>query len=425
LWLAFLVGAGAAIAPTSCAPEAATPESGGPGGAELPPDWLRPVLDQRLAEFEGVGMPAEPKLSALELVDLLDGANAGGRVGRMAERELAAQPPLQLAADLLAIVEDRLAPPANKVLAYDRLGRLALPASLPRLALRLKYEKDWFANAFLAAALLQHGNASGLDAVRTVLATEEASPQARAAAAAVLTSLPGLAEGADFEAQWQRLLTVQREWELQRLLEGSPEAVDDADLAAEAWRMIARLRSQPLRPVDDARFSLRRMRCGIVVPLLLEASRDQSLYVREGALQTLGWIGYPVGAWAKRTGYDYLGHFRTALLDARARLRVLEALGASGAAAAAELILPWLEAGSFEERSAAADALLRCAGEEALPAVREALAGDGLGPEARYALELLRAELDPTSAPAAAPPGLASGERDRRDRWAAERARRP
>ncbi len=409
----------------SCAPPEEAPAASQPS---LPADWLGPVLDQRLVEIEGRGLPLQVELEAAELIDLLDGIQAGGRVGRMAERELADRPPLQLAADLLAIAEDRLALPEAKVLAYDRLSRMELPAMLPRLALRLKYEKDWFANAFLASALLQRGNASGLDAVRNVLATEEADPQARAAAAAVLPALPGLADDAGFEQQWERLLALQQRWELERLLEDAAEGFDDADLQAEVWRMIARLRSQPLRPVDDARFSLRRLRCGIVVPPLLEAARDQDLYVREHAYQTLSWIGYPVGHWVRRSGFDYLGHFQTALLDAPARLRVLEALGAAGFPEAGPMILHWLVGGSFEERSAAADALLRCAGPELLPELLPLLAPGAsapLGPEARYALELLRAELDPAAPAAVVPPGLADGERDRRDRWAAERARRP
>ncbi|MBC8327699.1 MAG: hypothetical protein H8E31_03030 [Planctomycetes bacterium] len=402
----------------------AEPEEGS-SGTVRPPGWLHPVLETRLQEHAADGLPEQPALPIREMIDLLDGVNAGGRVGRMAERELDSLDPRQLAADLLAVVEDREASAPQRVLAYDRLSRTPVPAILPRLVLRLKYEKDWFANTFLAAALLEQGCGAGLDALRAVLATEDADPQARAAAAAVLGGLPGLAPDADFEAGWRRLLVLQQEWELERRLEGGAESVDDRDLRAEVWRLIARLRSQPLRPVDDARFALRRMRCGIVVPLLLEASRDQSLYVREGALQTLGWIGYPVGAWAKRTGFDYLGHFRSALLDAAARLRVLEALGAAGFTEAGPMILPWLRDGTFEERSAAADALLRCAGVDCVTEVSAALADRILGPEARYSLELLRAALDPT-APAASPPeGLAAGERQRRDRWAEQRARRP
>jgi HEAT repeat protein len=405
----------------ACGTGAAPP----PARPALPADWLRPVLDERLVTAEGRGLPTTTVLAPAELLDLLDGVRAGGRVARMAERELADQEPRQLAADLLALVEDRLAEPAVKVLAYDHLAGMGMPAVLPRLVLRLKYEKDWFANAFLAAALLAEENGAGLEAVRTVLATEDADAASRAAAAAVLPGLPGLPPDADFEAQWQRLLTAQQDWELGRLLAGSAEHLEDPDLEAEVWRMIARLRSQPLRPVDDARFVLSRMRCGQVVPPLLEAAHDTDAYVREHAYQTLAWIGYPVGVWARRSGFDYLADFELALRDAPVRLRVLDALGGSGLEEAAGLVLPWLSDGDYAERSAAADALLRCAGPGVLPQVTAALAGDGLSPEARYALELLRADLDPAAPAAAAPAGLASGEQARRDRWRLERVRRP
>ncbi|RMH02523.1 MAG: hypothetical protein D6702_08715 [Planctomycetota bacterium] len=407
----------------ACGPAA---EPAPPPPESLPADWLGPRVEAALAATAADALPEEPAFDRRELIDLLEAANAGGRLAARAERRLAEAPVPALVADLLSVVEDRLSSPAERILAYDRLDRIDLPAMIPRLVLRLKYEKDWFANTFLAAALLRQGNGAGLEALRTILADEEADERARAAAAAVLRGLPGADPDGDFAADWEHLLRLHRSWQLERRLgPDGPEAPDDRGLRAEVWRMIARLRSQPLRPVDDARFVLSRMRCGAVVPALLEAARDESLYVREGALQTLSWIGYPVGHWAERSGADLLSFFRTALRDRRARLRVLEALGATGSAQAAELALPWLLAGTRDERTAAADALLRCAG----PGLGERLPrpepGPAWSPEARWSLALLRAELDPTAPPPTPPPGLASGEQERRRRWAAARARRP
>ena len=107
------------------------------------------------------------------------------------------------------------------------------------------------------------------------------------------------------------------------------------------------------------------------------------------------------------------------------RARGLEALGAFGHSAAAELAVSWLLDSNIETTTAAADCLLRCAGPAQAEAARVAARGSGLSPEARLSLHLLLLESDtlPPAGPAAKE--LAEGERLRRETWAAMRPLRP
>jgi len=405
-----------------------------PPEAVLPPDWLQPFLDRALEEGRQHGLPGPEARELQETADLLDAAAVGGRIGRAARADLREQPPLRLAAALLALLEDRETPVALRRQALALLAEDGPAAAVPRLVLRLKYEKDWTANVDLVRALWRHGNGAGLEALVNILqSTDPAFEEARLRAAGALAELPGLPpEATGFEERWRHLLDLRERWLGERRLlpdarERWPatEGGEDPDYRQELWRILARLRSQPLRPVDDARYVLSRVSLS-VLPLLLQAARDPDLYVREHALQVLSWLGPAAGHGLRRQGRDWEAFVRAALGDARARPRVLEAAGAPGLAEAAPWILPWLVHGDAEERTAAADALLRCADPDPglLEVLRRVHAGEAgpLSPEAAWSLILLRLEIDPGWRP---PEGLAESERRRRERWRAERSLRP
>lgn len=413
-------------------------QRGAAGGAEearLPPDWIQPVLEACLRENAGRGLPQVSEAAVLEVRDLLE-AGGGGRLGAAARRELEQRPALELAAALLALLEARESAPEQKRAAAAWLEARGVAAAVPRLVLRLKYEKDWPAAVGIVRCLTRQGCGAGLEALFNILTFEGGTQEeARAAAAAALQLLPpaeGWTPGAFFAADWAHLLRVRDVWYREGRLSAAPSqepsAADqppDPDLAAEIWRTIAQLDSQPLRPVDDARYVLARLP-PYVVPFLCEAARDRSRYVREHALETLSWMGYRSGRFALRTGFVLAGFFATAVKEPETRMQALEALGATGLPACGRLAAPWLRSPRPDEVTAAADALLRCAGPEALPEVRAALARpEALSDEARYSFALLLAELDPAAPAAQAPPTLASGERQRRERWAAERKDRP
>jgi len=411
----------AAAACSRAAPETATPA--------LPVPALAAVLDRELARTAASALPEAGSERLADLADLLDLALAGGRYAERAAEVLREEDAAWLTAGLLALLEGRDFTPEVRSVAYFWLRERGVRGGLPRLTLRLKYEKDWVANVDLALALLRHGSGAGLEALATILREQTRQEpmfrEARARAAAALAALPaanGWVPGADFSADWNRLLAVQDEWLRERRAIGGPHPADSA-LEAEVWRAIALLRSQPLRPVDDARFLLQRLPVEDAFPALLAAAADADLYVRDHALETISWIGAPAGAWSERAGVDALGILAPLLGETSTRPRTLEALGALGLPAAVPHLLPWLR-GSAEEQTAAADALLRCAGAQERAALDETLARGGpWTAEAEYSLHLLRHRLDPAAA-APASERLDVAERMRRDQWLAQRGTR-
>ncbi|MFQ5749591.1 MAG: HEAT repeat domain-containing protein [Planctomycetota bacterium] len=402
-----------------------------PPAARIQVPHFRDVVATHILEGTGRGIGELPVTRRSTFRQLLDASAVGGEIGKRASRDLREAPPLDLSSVFLGLVEDRSTEVRLRRLAYGWLREAGPPAIVPRLILRLKYEKDWPSNVTVALALLQRGNGAGLEALQNILASDKDDPlvqQARSAAAQALLSLPpreGWTPGAEFQADWKRLLEVEVLWlRERRLAADGPEPVLDRDTEAEVWRFLAHFDSQPLRPVDDARYVLSRMG-GRVVPELIAALSDKSAYVREHSLQTLTWMGYAVGAWARRTGFDILGPLTLASNVARTRARALEAMGAAGLPEAANTILPWLSHGNREETTAAADALLRCGGKECLKPVRKALSKpEDLSDEAHYSLSILLSILNGKAPPAQPRPALSPSEKERRDRWAQERRMR-
>lgn len=417
-----------------------TPQAIGPN---YPAFQAGPRLSNALARSADHALPEVDAETIEEVAGLLEAAALGGRLGHSATGQLHDLDAKLRTAALLAIVEDLHSEVSARRNAYAWLRDSGSPGLVPRLTLRLKYEKDLWSAVCLGDTLLRHGNGSGLDAVAGVLereANDAAEESARSYAATVIPQLPaieGWDAGADFAADWQRLSEIRGLWARERRLsadEGQIEAFHP-EVEAEILRMAIRLASQPLRPVDDARFVLTRQR-GAVIPLLFELAGDEDRYVREHALQTLSWMGPPVHAWCQARDFDYVGEVTNFLGEASLRARALEALGAGRMASATSHLVHWLQNGRREEAAAAADGLLRSADASILPQLRSWLADGpprGVPAEGTYSLYTLWFTLEPELAikyPPEVYAGLPEGERKRRDRWAAERlaesnARRP
>ena len=413
----------AMVTPVSCSGG----DTQGQGGAIAAPEW-EPVLELKAASFADDELPVLSEGEVSEALDLLDLSTLDSNSYRRAMGTLDGKGSAWGTAAMLQIVEGREAEAYLRTEAYLWLAAHGIEAMVPRLLLRLKYEKDWSANVDIAIGLLRFDNGAGLDSLVTILRTEEGVPeldQARWAALAALDKLPphpGWTPGESFSSDWEHLVAVDEAWRLDRRLPGVEASGPPARaLRAEIWKTLRKFRGQRLRLVDDARFSLTRMHAWVFEPLV-ETASDVDPYVREHALQTLAWIGAPTGRWAIDRGFDLHARYAALLSDGRLRPRVLEAMGASGLPVMQDSILLWLREGNLEESTAAADALLRCANAQVLRPI-EAFSASGalLSPEGRWALECLRASLDSNYTPVV-PEGLDSSEQTRRERWAAERA---
>lgn len=407
------------------------PETVGPS---YPAFVARPAMQSALDRSAEAALPSVEADKLEEIRNLIEAAALGGRLGHSATGQLKDLEPKLGTAAMLAVIEDLHAEVPERRAAYAWLRDHGTPGLLPRLTLRLKYEKDLWSAVCLGDTLLRHGNGSGLDAIAGVLereASDASEEAARTYAASVIPQLPaaeGWEAGADFSADWQHLLEVRQLWAAERRLSPAEEQLErfPPEVEAEVLRMATRLTSQPLRPVDDARFVLTRQR-GAVIPLMLELANDENRYIREHALQTLSWMGPPVYAWAEARGVDYVGTVSAYLGEASLRGRALEALGAGRFPSAMLHLEHWLQYGRREEAAAAADGLLRSADASILPRLRTWLSEGppaGVPAEGAYSLYALWFCLEPeleAKYPEEVDAGLPEGERKRRERWAQER----
>jgi hypothetical protein len=418
----------------SCSPSASSGE--GIRNAFSLPDW-KAVLTDRLEEFAEEGLPQVTEDDVLDVQDLLLMSAQGGRTSARATDQLQAMDASLVTSACLTLVETHNMDLETRLLAYGWM-RLHAPISVvPRLTLRLKYEKDWPANVDVARTLLRHQSGAGLDALIGILQEESGDERielARFLTMEVLQELPLNQTSGEqplgFDQQWQGLLETQSHWARHRQLpQATKELGEPAPraLRAEAWRMLAHFRSQRLRPVDDARFVYVRLPQSLS-PLLLETAFDEDRYVREHALQTMEWIGYPFGRWGKDHQQLLFPQLLALRGDALMRPRLISVMGAIGLDGLAGDLIPWLREGNLEESTAAADALLRCAGEAHLRSLEAATAElyESLSPEAQYSLKLTiqslqGGPLDEVEAPEL----LDDSERQRRLVWAAGRTERP
>lgn len=252
---------------------------------------------------------------------------------------------------------------------------------LTRAVLRLKYEPDDECVIWLADALFRHGSRAGLDGLR-VLVTRAQREELRALAS-------------------ERLALIEADPRAER------ETADASELA-ELWTWIEKLAHWDLRQVDDARFVLQRLP-DYVVPLLADCLRDENVYIRVHAAQTL-----------ERRGPRAIGA-RAALVAALADRSVAptaaSALGALGEPA----LRPILEACLADSRDLdLAVAAARALGQLGDPAALPALAAIR-GPEELLLVAAI-ARLDLGKDPALARQVLAGLENPAADREAAAAA---
>lgn len=262
------------------------------------------------------------------------------------------------------------------------LGQTGRDVVLPRLALRLKYEKDYATAFWMADALARFGHLAGVEAMLTVWRGTE-DETLRAQSAARLGELAGAracADAGELLARWQA-----------GELPPPPEPfAPSAELQAEAWRWIASLGAWNLRNVDDARFVLVRLE-EWVVPLLVEALGDSDVYVRLHVLQVLERRG--PRARGAREGV-------TGMLDeARLAPAAAQTLGALGDAAAAPALERALTSPDPELAVAAAAALGRLGHGASIPALQAAFAG-ARGLDLREACAIARLDLGDDTAQA-------------------------
>lgn len=381
------------------------------------------ALNEALDRTKDSAIPTASEAAISEWEEILEAATFTGHIGRRALQQLENIEAQQRDSILLSLVEKKAIPPESKRIAYSRLAADGAPEIVPRLVLRLRYEKDHSSNVAIAQALLRHGNGSGLAAIRTILSfSSNQYPEAQQAALEFIKSIPPHSSNQEDADAWGRFVRLESNWNNQRTLPGFPAPPIEGPLESEIWSMAARLVSQPLRPVDEARFVLSRMG-GEIIPILVHLTRDQNRYLHEHALQTIAWIGAAAGAWADKEKFPLTTKLAESLSNASVRTRALEAIGACAASGAETALLPWLTQGNREEKTASADALLRCGTSTCLPFAQKALGSqDSLGPEGVYSLRLLVKALG-AEVSTQPPSGLAPEEQKRRDRWS--RARRP
>ena len=397
------------------------------GDVELSaPTWMA-VVENQLQAYAGEGLPDITLEDQEDVLDLLDLSLSSDKGYRQAHQVFDDSEQDWLTSVMLSLVEGRDADSELRAQAYRWLGNKGIEAMVPRLTLRLKYEKDWAANVDIALGLLRFGCGAGLSPLITILRTEEGIvdlDRARWAAIEFLKALPpkaGWVPGENFDDDWKHLLEVEAEWRLTHLIPDQilPQKSSRA-YRAEIWKTLAKFRSQRLRPVDDARYLLMRQPSW-AFDAIVQTTYDEVRYVREHALQTMAWMGAPVGHWAKQTESPLEPKLAPLLGDSRLRGRVLEAMGASGLAEMQDSILPWLLEGNLEESTAAADALLRCANRDIVLPVETLLnSAPYLSPEGRYALDCLLHAFDAEYI-IQIPDGIDPSEIARRNRWAAQR----
>lgn len=240
---------------------------------------------------------------------------------------------------LLAAVEGASEPWLRAQCAYQ-LGRAGHDFVLPRLLLRLKYEKDFGAAFWIADTVSRLGHLAGVEGMLVVWSgTSDETLRAQAEQRLYeLATERGCASAGE----------VVERWRAGTLPPSDPPFTPSPALEAEAWRWIEALGTWSLRTVDDARFALSRCEAW-VVPLLVETLHESRVHVRQHAAQCLERMGPRA-----RSAADAL----VAVLDEpRCAPAAAAALGALGAPASAAALERRLASPDPELRVAAAAAL--------------------------------------------------------------------
>ena len=372
-----------------------------------------------LEELEGlVTMGADPKFAEVaaesvreELGEgaigplvaiLLDGTRTP-RVRGSAAALLAALDDDRASRQLLEAAE-KAGEPWLRRLAVYHLGFTSADWIVPRLLLRLKYEKDPETFIWLAATLGRFHNYSGLDALFD-LSARGATEELRASAEG---ELERLAQEAGLSPE-----ELNRRWKSAEALT-LPQPSPSPALRLELWRRVASMGDETiqLRGVDDARFMLSRLGPWAAAPLS-DALADEDLHLRLHVAQILA----RMGPRARSAGPALLHALAEPLLapnaaDALGRVgfaparRALElrtsaeqphelrvacvrALGRLGLPASLAVVrAAFAESEAYDLRMAAATALvLLDRGDEVAPWLRDELVEGQDAPSAELALE--------------------------------------
>ncbi|MFT7679722.1 MAG: HEAT repeat protein [Planctomycetota bacterium] len=272
-----------------------------------------------LEDIKNLGASAIAPLATVLLDDTLDFAE------RVAAAELLGYLDLPLAAErLLERIESASEPWLRSWCAFH-LSQTTQDHVLPRLLLRLKYEKDHEAYCWIAVALLRRDNFTALEGLMD-LAGRDGNP-AQASAQNELNKLTERLqlEPAEILRQWHSLEATQL-----------PQHTPSKALRARIWERVSQLSGEhfQLRGVDDALYILERLGPWAALEIT-PALGDEDIYVRLHVAQALE----RMGSRASLAGAALLN----ALHEPRMAPAAAEALGRVGVPEAKTALLELLQ----------------------------------------------------------------------------------
>lgn len=309
-----------------------------------------PAFAPLLPELEVLAKGAEPPADLREVRELFDLAFVPGaadeRLAARSRKSLLEHPQARWALEEGMLHADA----AVRAVATFEVGQLGLQASILPLLKRVKYELDPACKVWVASALARLGNGAGLALLAAAMRNEATANDAGAAAVAVLKAAeedPG--ESPTWEQLQQGIERLQGTWRGTAVLHGAPPVTDEPALleARIAQHLVALHRFQ-LRPVEDARFILRRAG-SLSLPLLRRCLGASEPFLRSHALEVLTDLG--------RSGASLEDAVLPLLGDELTRADAARTLGAMGAVRAFEPIAAMLAGNDLELRVAAAAAL--------------------------------------------------------------------
>lgn len=375
-------------------------------------------LKNTIADF--LTWPSTDKKLINDIYDTLSLLDTGGRTAQKAENRLKKISEAQIQDALLSIVEEQREDVALRRQAYLWLEKRPLEElqMIPRLILRLKYEKDWPSNVTIARTLAQRGCLGGLDAIMNILATEDGThipnyQEARWEARKLIESLSQ--NPSTFEKNWEDAKKLQDYWRIKRVdprIKLNKKALDNLNF--DLKRLVSQFSSKSLRSVDDARFIFLRLpkEC---FEILIESCLDKNYYIREHALQTLSWIGPSIVNEKLLSTLNILEEKELNLVS------VTQCRGATFQPSQSLIIAKHLKSKDYELRTAAADGLLKCG----IELIKDKNILDNtapLSPEAKYSIMLLQKELNEGKSDFSKEiNGLDPNEMQRRIRWQQQR----
>ncbi len=321
-----------------------------PSAAQQSPVVPAPRLAPLLPDLEGLAKLAEPPADLREVRELFDLAFVPGaadeRLAARSRKSLLEHPQARWALEEGMLHADA----AVRAVATFELGQLGLQASILPLLKRVKYEVDPACKVWVAGALARLGNGAGLPLLAAAMANEATANDAGAAALTVLKAAeedPG--ESPTWEQLQQGIARLQGAWRTTARLHGAPPVTAEPQLveARIAQHLVALHRFQ-LRPVEDARFILRRAG-SLSLPLLRRCLGASEPFLRSHALEVLAELG--------RSAASLEDAVLPLLGDELTRADAARALGAMGAVRAFEPLAAMLAGSDLELRVASAAAL--------------------------------------------------------------------